>query len=131
MTLWLDAHLSPRVARWITERFGIAAQPSRDLGLRDAEDEEIWNAARQANAILLTKDADFEERVRRLGPPPQIIWLTCGNTSEARIKQILESHLQTAINLLRQATHSLRFSNREPVAHFSSGTSHSRKTGCP
>jgi predicted nuclease of predicted toxin-antitoxin system len=38
MTLWLDAHLSPRIARWLTETFNIPATAVRDLGLRGAED---------------------------------------------------------------------------------------------
>jgi predicted nuclease of predicted toxin-antitoxin system len=101
VTLWLDAHLSPRIARWITDRFQITAFPLRDLGLRDSEDEEIWTAARQAKVIFLTKDSDFEERVSRLGPPPHIIWLTCGNTTEERLKQILDKNLEAALDLLK------------------------------
>ena len=101
MTVWLDAHLSPRIARWISERFNITALPLREVGLRNAEDEAIWTAARDADVILVTKDSDFEERVRRLGPPPKIIWLTCGNTSESRLKEIFEQHLVTALDLLK------------------------------
>ncbi len=101
MTLWLDAHLSPRIARWISGRFNITAATVRELGLRDADDESIWDAAREARAIIVTKDFDFEERVRRIGPPPQVIWLTCGNTSEGRLKQILENRLETALSLLK------------------------------
>lgn len=100
--IWLDAHLSPRVAKWITARFGEPALPVRDLGLREADDAAIWDAARLAKVTVLTKDADFEERVRRLGPPPHVVWLTCGNTSEARLKEILEQHLPTALALLKQ-----------------------------
>ncbi len=99
MTLWLDAHLSPRIARWVTKRFRVIAQPLREIGLREAED--IWTAARDARVVLITKDADFEDRVRRLGPPPQVIWLTCGNTSEAHLKLILEARLEAALALLK------------------------------
>ena len=31
MTLWLDAHLSPSIAPWITSTFGVAAVPVRVL----------------------------------------------------------------------------------------------------
>jgi len=33
MSLWLDAQLSPRLARWIVEHFAIQALPLRDIGL--------------------------------------------------------------------------------------------------
>ncbi|WP_331001431.1 DUF5615 family PIN-like protein [Nostoc sp. WHI] len=39
--------------------------------------------------------------VDRLGTPPQVIWLTCGNTSNARLKEILNSTLPEALELLR------------------------------
>ena len=55
--------------------------PLRDLGLRDAEDEEIFQAAKAAGAVVLTKDADFRHLLDRFGPPPQVLWLTRGNTS--------------------------------------------------
>jgi predicted nuclease of predicted toxin-antitoxin system len=38
--LWLDAQLSPRLARWVGERFDVDVTCVRDLGLRDAEDED-------------------------------------------------------------------------------------------
>ena len=65
MKLWLDAQLSPRLARWIVEQFGIDASPIRDLGLRDARDREIFLAARQANAI---HRADQRLRLRTASP---------------------------------------------------------------
>jgi len=43
--------------------------------LRDAEDEEIFAAAKAAEAIMLTKDANFQVLLERYGPPPQVIWL--------------------------------------------------------
>lgn len=100
MTLWFDAHLSPRTARWVAERFNLVAKPLRELGLREAEDSVIWAAARSALVVLVTKDADFEERLRKYGPPPQILWLTCGNTSEARLKEIFEERLEEALALI-------------------------------
>ncbi len=49
----------------------------------------------------MTKDSDFVDLVDRLGEPPQIIWLTCGNTSNARLREILSSVLSEALELLR------------------------------
>ncbi len=49
----------------------------------------------------MTKDSDFVDLVDRLGAPPQIIWLTCGNTSNARLQEILSLVLPEALELLR------------------------------
>ena len=51
MTVWLDAQISPRFARWLSETFSVTAQPLRDLGLRDAEDEPIFLAAKKSDAL--------------------------------------------------------------------------------
>jgi predicted nuclease of predicted toxin-antitoxin system len=95
--LWLDAQLAPALALWITESLGISAVSVRDLGLRDAIDRDIFAAARDAKATVLTKDSDFVYLLERLGPPPQVIWLTCGNTSNAHLRTILAIALPRAL----------------------------------
>ena len=92
--------MSPRIARWITDTFSISAFPLRDVGLRDASDLEIFHAARKADSIVMTKDIDFVDLVERLGVPPRILWITCGNTSEAALKSMLSVHLTTALQLI-------------------------------
>ena len=81
MTIWLDNHLSPALARWIESEFGETCSQVRDLGLARAPDPEIFSRARDAARILVTKDRDFAELVTRLGPPPAIVLLAVGNTS--------------------------------------------------
>jgi predicted nuclease of predicted toxin-antitoxin system len=98
--IWIDAQLSPALARWITETSGLQAYAVRDLGLRDAKDTEIFQAARQASAIVMTKDSDFAMLLERFGPPPQILWVTCGNTSNAHLTKILATSLSQALQLL-------------------------------
>ena len=99
MTIWVDAQVSPRTARWIAANCPVAASRLRDLGLRDAGDEEIFAAARIADAIVLTKDSDFVRLLEQQGSPPKILWLTCGNTSEVALQQVLSRHLTTALGL--------------------------------
>ncbi|MGG6241547.1 DUF5615 family PIN-like protein [Nodosilinea sp. AN01ver1] len=99
-TIWVDAHLSPAIATWINNNFDVIAVALRDLGLRDAEDPEIFEAAKAQGAILMTKDRDFVDLVDRLGPPPKVIWLTCGNTSNVQLRKILSATLATALELL-------------------------------
>ena len=98
--IWIDAHLSPAISIWITATFWISALALRDIGLRDAEDAEIFEAAKAQGIIFITKDSDFVDFVNRFGQPPQIILLTCGNTSNDRLKEILSSKLSEALALL-------------------------------
>ena len=100
MTVWVDAHLSPGIARWLAATFGIEAKPVRDTGLRDAEDEVIFFEARKAGAVVITKDSDFVSLLERHGPPPQVIWLTCGNTSDAELRRIFTARFREAMRLI-------------------------------
>lgn len=77
----------------MAENFSVSAHALRDLGLRDGTDRAIFAATRGAAAVVMTKDSDFVKLLEELGPPPQVIWLTCGNTSNARLKQILAKAL--------------------------------------
>ncbi len=102
MILWIDAQLSPALARWMSETFSISAYAVRDLGLREAKDPAIFHAAREAGAVVMSKDSDFVYLVEQLGPPPQILWITCGNTSNARLRDILLKSFPEARVLLEQ-----------------------------
>ncbi len=97
MTLWLDAQLSPKLASWMSINFAVKVYAVRELGLRDAEDKEIFLAAKQAEAIIVTKDSDFINLLEQYGTPPQVIWVTCGNTSNDYLKQILTKTLPPAL----------------------------------
>jgi predicted nuclease of predicted toxin-antitoxin system len=100
MRIWVDAQMSPAIAAWISSNYAVSAVAIRDLGLRDAEDKEIFEAARQEQAVVMTKDSDFVLLLDKLGAPPQVIWVTCGNTSNARLKEILTNTLPKALDLL-------------------------------
>jgi predicted nuclease of predicted toxin-antitoxin system len=100
LIVWIDAQLSPYLARWLSSEFDIEAKPVRELGLRDAKDREIFLAAREAGAVVLTKDSDFVLLLEQLGPPPQVLWLTVGNTSNARLKEVLLKSFPTVQSLL-------------------------------
>jgi predicted nuclease of predicted toxin-antitoxin system len=100
MILWLDEQLSPTLADWIARQFKVAVRPVRELGLKGSSDSEIYFAARRANAVVMTKDQDFVRLLGAHGPPPKVIWVTCGNTSNDRMKQILAASLPGALVLL-------------------------------
>ncbi len=116
MIIWVDAQLSPALARWIRETFQLEAYAVREVGLRDAKDSVIFTAARDAEVVIMSKDEDFRLLVERLGAPPQILWLTCGNTSNERLREILTKSLPAAIVLLQRGEPLVEISD----AHVSS-----------
>ena len=102
MTVWLDAHLAPSLAPWMTGTFAeVEAYSVSFLGLRDASDSEIWDRARTANAIVMTKDSDFPKRLAQVGPPPYVLYLRMGNTSSEALKRVLEVRLPVALALFQ------------------------------
>ena len=89
MKIIIDAQLSPHLAGWIYQTFQIESYSVAFLGLRDAADTAIFNYARHENAIVMTKDEDFVQLYYKLGVPPQIIWITTGNTSNDYMRNLL------------------------------------------
>jgi len=87
--IWVDAQLPPALARWLRELGESQAAHVLDLGLLAAEDEEIFARAREAGAVVVTKDSDFVLLQERFGPPPRLIWLTCGNRSNPALKELM------------------------------------------
>jgi predicted nuclease of predicted toxin-antitoxin system len=101
MILWLDAQLSPALAPWIQTTFSVEARVLRDLGLRDATDQAIFQEARAAGATVMTKDSDFVQLYHQHGAPPQVIWLTCGNPSNQYLQTLLSKTMPKALLLLK------------------------------
>ena len=73
MNCWIDAELPPALADWLSKEFDITAVALRDIGLRDAQDLEIFVAAQFQNVIVITKDSVFVDLAMRLGAPLQIL----------------------------------------------------------
>jgi predicted nuclease of predicted toxin-antitoxin system len=89
--IWVDAHISPGIAAWITETFAAEANALRSLGLREADDLEIFQRAKSEEVVFITKDADFVDLVEVRGAPPFVILLRCGNTTNRRLREILRA----------------------------------------
>src|SRR3972149_4485613 len=100
MKIWVDAQLSPALATWLSATFQLEATAVRDVGLRNAEDEDIFAAARAAAVVVLTKDTDFANLLDRHGPPPHILSVPCGNPSNAFLKKILKQDFPEVLRML-------------------------------
>jgi predicted nuclease of predicted toxin-antitoxin system len=74
MIIWLDAQLSPSIASWLSIEFSVSAIAVRDLGLRDAKDQEFFSPPDKP--MPSSWDIDFVHLVEKSGAPPQVILLT-------------------------------------------------------
>ena len=84
MHFFIDAQLPPALAR-LLEKQGHVAEHVADIGLRHAEDSSIWTYALSNQAIIITKDEDFPQRMRQAKFSPVIVWLRIGNTSRSAL----------------------------------------------
>jgi predicted nuclease of predicted toxin-antitoxin system len=76
----IDAQLPVALAETL-RCMGHEAKAVREVGLRDAEDESIWQFAKAQQLTIITKDEDFAERSIRNLDGPAVIWLRVGNCS--------------------------------------------------
>ena len=91
--------MPPSRARRLAREFGIEVVHVDDPGLRTATDSAIFAAARAAQVIVVSKDTDFVHLLERHGPPPQILWVTCGNTTNARLWELVRAAWPEAAKL--------------------------------
>lgn len=99
MKFLIDAQLPPGVAQWLRDR-GHEAQHVRDVGLRDANDAEIWERALTDGLIVITKDEDFAERAAHRKKSPRVVWLRVGNTTNTALKRWLTTRFPHIEELL-------------------------------
>ena len=85
--LW-DENLSYRLAPGLQQAFPGTAHLAAE-GLSGADDWQVWCHARDNGFVLVTKDDDFVGLAARHGPPPTVVRLTLGNTSNAAVLELL------------------------------------------
>jgi len=80
----IDANLPPALAVALLG-IGHSAQHVDEVGLRMAEDEQIWNYAFEHQMVVITKDEDFPDRCLRSSITPVVVWLRIGNCRNAAL----------------------------------------------
>lgn len=100
MIIWVDAQLPPAIAAWMSQEFAVDARSLASAGMREAPDVEIFKFARHPGNVIMSKDDDFVDMVTRLGTPPQILWVTCGNVTNAALRELLRAAFPAAKALL-------------------------------
>jgi predicted nuclease of predicted toxin-antitoxin system len=97
---WIDAQLPPALARWLQTEHQAEALHVEQLGLLCARDTDIFAAARAATGpvVVVTKDDDFAKLLDRHGPPPQVVWLRCGNVTNRELRRVVLDAWPRALN---------------------------------
>ncbi len=91
MKLLFDQNLSFRLGEALKGQYP-GSTHVRLLGMERADDAAIWHYAKDNGFVIVTRDADFNERSVMFGYPPKIVWIKSGNSSTEHILAILGLH---------------------------------------
>lgn len=58
---------------------GDPAEHAADLGLLEADDDELWSRAAGLGAVVISKDEDFALRAQLGRTGPAVVWIRLGN----------------------------------------------------
>ncbi|HBL29403.1 MAG TPA: hypothetical protein DD490_21435 [Acidobacteria bacterium] len=74
--------------------------------IRDINDEwtdsQVWSYARKEGATIVTKDADFADRILLAIPPPRVIHIRFGNLKMRDFHRVISQCWDDACNLSRR-----------------------------
>ncbi len=90
MKLLFDENLPPRLAEVLANVYPGSAHV-HECGLGSADDETIWQYAKDNKFTIISKDSDFQERSVLRGYPPKVVWLRAANCTTAQIESLLRT----------------------------------------
>lgn len=79
MWFLVDAQLPPALARLLAG-MGHRAEHVGDIGMQAASDAAIWDYALANDAVVITKDEDFQQRRALDGQGAAVAWIRVPNT---------------------------------------------------
>ncbi len=85
----VDENLPPHLAYWLRDKGQVATHVDYE-SLGNGPDANIWKWAAERDAIVISKDEDFHNRVV-VGRPPRLIWIRWGNVRKKPLIEKLES----------------------------------------
>lgn len=63
--------------------------PASRIG-RNPSDSRIWEFARKHDLVIVSKDADFSNRIITSAPPPRVVHLRFGNLRKSEFHSLLD-----------------------------------------
>ena len=80
----IDVNLPRYFSLWSDDEFEHVVNINDQM-----KDSEIWEYAKQHNLVIVTKDADFSDRILLAEPPPRIIHIRTGNMKIREFHQVI------------------------------------------
>lgn len=101
MKFLVDAQLPEKLARWLREQHFDAVHVI-DRQLDRADDNLLWEIAKEEDRIMISKDEDFFIFAMRPKDKGRLIWLRMGNCRTAHLIQFLEKRWTEVVQLLEE-----------------------------
>lgn len=114
MKLLFDQNLSFRLVERLANIFPNSSHV-RFAGLEKAADEVVWNYAMLNDFTIVTKDDDFDQRMRRFGWPPKVIWINVGNCTTQLVEDQLRGYLAEIRAFYERTEDGMLIIGRAPV----------------
>jgi predicted nuclease of predicted toxin-antitoxin system len=92
--LLFDENLSPNLVIRLADVFPNSVHV-REVGLKAADDQIVWEYAKRSDLVIVSKDADMHQRSFLFGAPPKVVWVRLGNCSTTDIENLLRRHFDT------------------------------------
>ncbi|MDO8463977.1 MAG: DUF5615 family PIN-like protein [Gallionella sp.] len=98
----MDNQLPSALARYLSAN-GVESQHVLDIGLDAASDQTIWEYARNAGCVIVTKYEDFAQLAdRQTTIPPQVLWVRLGNCRKTALLKAFADVLPQIIEQLQE-----------------------------
>ncbi len=93
MKLLFDENLSHKLAERLADVFPDSTHV-RNVGMKTADDPEVWLYAVEHDFIIVSKDADMHDRSLVFGFPPKVIWIRLGNCSTRDVERLIRREVE-------------------------------------
>jgi len=85
MKLLFDENLSHKLVLLLDDLFPNSVHV-REIGLKAADDLQVWDFAKGNSLIIVSKDADMHQRSFIFGAPPKVVWVRLGNCATSEVE---------------------------------------------
>ncbi len=100
MKLLFDENLSHKLAELLADIFPDSTHV-RNVGLKSADDPDVWKFAIENDFAIVSKDEDMHDRSLLFGFPPKVIWIRLGNCSTAQVEALIRRDKDMILNFIQ------------------------------